>query len=133
MAGRAEDPGAGRLCPSAPAMVGATLVAISIDRGTLGYVTPPVTVDRQFLAAAGEVPERNFRFAAPCLKGGCHNWGDRGCELIHRVLDTHADAGAHGPLPVCGIRADCRWFAQAGAAACRVCPIIRNPATPKAA
>jgi len=45
---------------------------------------------------------------------------------------THAGAGADRPLPVCGIRADCRWFAQAGAAACRVCPIVRTPALPKA-
>jgi hypothetical protein len=27
-------------------------------------------------------------------------------------------------LPACGIRRTCRWFAQRGAAACGVCPLI---------
>jgi hypothetical protein len=28
------------------------------------------------------------------------------------------------PLPRCSIRANCRWFDQQGADACRVCPFV---------
>jgi hypothetical protein len=41
------------------------------------------------------------------------------------VLDT-AEVADSPPavLPACAIRRTCRWYAQRGAAACTVCPLI---------
>jgi hypothetical protein len=118
-----------RMCPSVTGSVGAQLIAISIGQRSLGYVTPPVLVDDEFVAAAGEAPEKRFRFAATCVKSGCSNWTEGSCQVIRRALsaDSPVDDAAAGPLPVCGIRATCQWFAQAGGEACRVCPGVRNP------
>jgi hypothetical protein len=74
------------LCPSALGQPGATLIGISSGRGALGYVTPPVVVDEDFLAAAGEHPEQGFRFANRCAGDRCHNWGEDRCQLIHPIL-----------------------------------------------
>src|SRR3954451_4095168 len=101
------------LCPSARGRAGTTLVGIVVGPDALGYVTPPVTVDEEFLAAAGDTPERRFRFATPCMQGACHNWGEERCQLIHQILRTRPDDTA-GDLRPCPIRATCRWFAQAG-------------------
>ncbi|MGW4898670.1 hypothetical protein ACWEQL_41525, partial [Kitasatospora sp. NPDC004240] len=64
----------------------------------------------------------------------CSQWTGRGCGVVDHVLDgpPHpgwADLGppatdTDGPLPICAIRRDCRWFTQRGAAACAVCPTI---------
>jgi hypothetical protein len=117
-----------RLCPSSPAREGTILLGIGIGRRGLGYVTPQVTVDQAFLEEAGERPEERYRFAAPCVKKACHNWDSGGCGLISRfVADPPPEAAEDGPLPRCSIRANCRWFAQAGRTACAVCPMVRNP------
>ncbi|HEV2374534.1 MAG TPA: hypothetical protein VGS19_20525 [Streptosporangiaceae bacterium] len=115
------------LCPSARGKPGATLIGISAGPGALGYVTPAVTVDEQFLAAAGDNPEERFRFASRCHESGCHNWGEDRCQLIHQIMSRHPTDEEPGDLPACGIRSSCRWFAQAGREACRVCPVVRNP------
>jgi hypothetical protein len=90
-------------------------------------VTPAVTVGEEFLRAAGDDPEQHFRFASPCQQSGCHNWGDSRCQLIHQILRSRPGDDPAAPLPVCGIRSSCRWFAQTGRAACQACPIVRNP------
>jgi hypothetical protein len=115
------------LCPSAIGKPGAKLIGISNGPGALGYVTPPLTVDEHFLAAAGAHPEQSFRFANRCHKSGCHNWGEDRCELIHQILSSRPAEDPPNQLPVCGIRSSCRWFAQAGGDACRVCPAVLNP------
>ena len=117
------------LCPSARAKPGTVLVGIAAGPGALGYVTPPVRVDDEFLAAAGDTPERRFRFAGPCVKGDCHNWGEDRCQLIHQILRTRP-VDATTELVPCPIRATCRWFAQTGREACAACPEVRNPALP---
>lgn len=114
------------LCPSAMAKPGATLIGISSGPGALGYVTPPVVVDEEFLSAAGQHSERGFRFANRCAEGSCHNWGENRCQLIHQIL-TSRPGDPPDQLPACGIRSSCRWFAQAGREACRVCPAVRSP------
>ena len=58
-----------------------------------------------------------------------------GVELTHdarreRALETHRSCGEGGAmllrtaLPSCSIRRRCGWFAQTGAAACAVCPVV---------
>ena len=105
------------------------LLGIVGSNGIVGYVQPAVPVDREFVEEArrrGE-PERRFRFAQPCLEGGCKQWTGSRCGVIDRVLDAKPgsdDVALTAGLPECSIRPNCRWFAQVGASACAVCPLV---------
>jgi hypothetical protein len=44
--------------------------------------------------------------------------------VIDEVLQVVAPRGDLAELPECSIRAQCRWFAQSGAAACAACPEV---------
>lgn len=84
-------------------------------------------MSREFLAiaATGHAPETRFRFSSACIQSACKQWADGGCSLPGRLaaLISTAEAPA-SPLPQCSIRAQCRWFEQRGADACRVCPVV---------
>jgi len=124
------DNGAELSCPSARCEVGAVLLGIVGADGVVGYVTPRMTVDRDFVrkACAGRTPETRFRFAQPCIKGRCKRWTGSDCGLITKILDSpeasNRGASMSGSLPKCVIRSSCRWFAQGGVRACAVCPLI---------
>jgi hypothetical protein len=116
-------------CPSAPGRPGALLIGVIGRRGSVGYVNPSPTVDDTFLRLAGEsdLPlEKRFRFASPCVEGGCAQWTGSRCGVIDEVLgvDEVIPTPASESLPRCAIRTMCRWFAQSGADACRVCPQV---------
>ncbi|GEC04712.1 hypothetical protein SSP24_23670 [Streptomyces spinoverrucosus] len=95
--------------------------------GRLAYLPVPVVVDQSFadrLEAAGR-PESRYRFTGACVEGGCPQWTGTDCAVIDHVLDeSDVTDPADGTLPSCGIRRDCRWFVQRGAAACAVCPTL---------
>ncbi|MEU8524918.1 MULTISPECIES: hypothetical protein [Streptomyces] len=102
------------------------------EQGSLAYLPMPVVVDPAFAARlqeAGE-PERRYRFSRPCIEGACSQWTGEGCGVVDHLVDDDADGPEHrrvtdqGALPVCGIRRDCRWFSQRGAAACAACPTV---------
>lgn len=133
-----EDSSGGRhttrqTCPSGRCREGATLLGILGADGALGYVTPRITVDAAFVAGArrGRQPEARFRFAEPCVEHECAHWSDNHCGLIYQILDSPAVARVTREatsLPECVIRESCRWFAQANAAACAVCPhVVHTP------
>lgn len=94
----------------------------------VGYLaaTQPVTPDLLALAD-GVSPDEVFRFAAPCVGGGCGHFADGGCRLA-RKLAAWLPEVADEPPPACTIRPDCRWWRQEGVAACRRCPqvVTRN-------
>jgi hypothetical protein len=101
--------------------------------GTVGFITPPLQIDEDFVQRAkqGRDPEKRFRFSGTCVESGCKQWTGSRCGVIDRVLAAGvtpppvvASAGTRASLPQCAIRSTCRWFAQSGAAACRVCPLI---------
>jgi hypothetical protein len=96
--------------------------------GTVGYITPRLTIDEEFVERArrGRAPERRFRFSGPCVEAGCRQWTGSRCGVIDRVLEAGVDDGApeRTGLPHCAIRPSCRWFAQSGAEACGVCPLV---------
>ena len=110
-------------CPSARCEPGARLIGIVGPDSRVAFVTPalPVTEEAAAAAQAGRTPEKRFRFAQPSIEGGCRHWTGARCGVADAALELDADDGR---LPRCGIRPDCRWFAQAGAAACRVCPYV---------
>ena len=94
----------------------------------MAHVTPPLRVTEEAAAAAhaGRAPEKRLRFAQPCVEHGCRHWAGSRCGVADAALELEAE---DGPLPRCGIRPRCRWFAQSGAAACRVCPLVVTDVT----
>ncbi|GAA2788282.1 hypothetical protein GCM10010441_11670 [Kitasatospora paracochleata] len=134
-AGRPDTgPEGPRTCPSAPCAPGAGLLGVVSEPGRLAYLPVTVLVDRTFAERAATARlEGHYRFTGPCAEGGCAQWTGEACGVIDRALDAPASGaecevrpvGAlERPFPDCGIRGDCRWFAQRGAAACGVCPGI---------
>lgn len=113
-----------RLCPSTRAAPGNALLGVVGADGRVGILGRPIPVDDAFLAVArqGRAPEKRFRFAGRCVRSDCRQWSDGRCGVIDRVLAMTGEIDA--PLPPCGIRARCRWFAQAGGAACHACPEV---------
>ncbi|WP_432840898.1 hypothetical protein [Dactylosporangium sp. CA-092794] len=115
-----------RTCPSSMCAPGNLLIGVVRPDGTLAPVRPPLELDAVFVdrATAGERPaEARMRFAGPCVTSQCRHWRDQRCGVADLAADAAA-AGVPAELPACPIRATCRWWAQRGAAACRVCQTI---------
>ncbi|NUQ93809.1 MAG: hypothetical protein HOQ11_01575 [Gemmatimonadaceae bacterium] len=116
------------LCPSARCEEGAILVGVVLGDGRVAYAAEEARIDAEFVAIAreGRQPESRFRFAGRCVQGACRQWTGSRCGVIDRVLDEGLAAAASMPatLPQCSIRAQCRWFDQAGADACAACPVV---------
>jgi hypothetical protein len=114
------------LCPSAPGHDGAILVGIVMRDGRVAFASDRIVVDREFMQIAleGRSPERRFRFGSACAKSGCAQWTGERCGVIDRAMDGAGPRGEPAELPECSIRPQCRWFNQAGATACAVCPEV---------
>lgn len=117
-------------CPSSPGVEGALLVGIVVGTG-LAYPSRELRVTSEFLRAAGERPEAQFRFSLPCEREACRNFRDGRCGLIGSFLEEAEAAPieswpTEAPLPRCAIRARCQWFRDAGRRACGVCPFVRH-------
>jgi hypothetical protein len=113
------------LCPSARCTSGAILLGIVMPDGRVAFPQERLVIDETFVETAhqGRPPEQRFRFSSPCVESGCCQWTGSRCGIIDEVLEVHAPTHDKA-LPACSIRSTCRWFAQAGPAACRVCPDI---------
>lgn len=126
MSGRAKRP-ADLLCPSAPPdwkdAVAIGIVGGSVEAPRVTSLATPVPVTEALLKLAEPVaPTEVFRFAAPCANDGCRHYGHGACRLAAKVVQMLAPATEQ--LPHCLIRANCRWFAQEGRAACMRCPQV---------
>jgi len=131
------------LCPSSRCQDGAILLGIVLGDGRVAFAQHRLVVDAAFVQNAtkegSREPERRFRFSSPCAKAGCQQWTGSRCGVIDSVMDDARalHAAVDGPLPNCSIRSECRWFDQAGAAACAVCDLVvtetRVPAQEEAA
>lgn len=100
-------------------------VAIGIMGGTaeqprMAHLGGTLPVTEHLLTLSGPVaPTEVFRFAAPCMQGQCAHFQNSSCGLVTQIvtlLPTVADT-----LPSCVIRPRCRWWLQAGKAACFRC------------
>jgi hypothetical protein len=121
------------MCPAAPAhWKDSILWGIAAGTVEQPQVTPipPEPLTPELLARAAPcTPREVYRIAATCVKGGCRHWrdgrdgaeGDGCCSLIERVIARYPRI-VDDRLRPCGIRSVCRWFAQEGPPACRVCP-----------
>jgi hypothetical protein len=119
-------------CPSAPPEPGSVLLGIVAAPGEIAYITPNMPVTQEMLEAfekGGIPPENRLRFAGACMGNRCVQWAGTRCGLIDRVVEHFGEGDDSRPLPNCGIRETCRWFAQHGRTACFSCPeLIRKPA-----
>jgi hypothetical protein len=126
----------GQLCPSARCEEGAVLLGIVGEDGVIGYITPQVTIDSDFVREAhlGRMPEKRFRFSQMCVESNCLQWTGSRCGLIDRALEATQKANTVGAVagvpPKCSIRPRCRWFAQVGLEACAVCPLVITEVEP---
>ena len=116
------------LCPSYRCEEGARLLGIVQHDGSVAFTPDDIRIDATFVETArrGRAPEARFRFAGPCQRGRCAQWTGERCGVIDGVLRLAAATGmaVSDALPDCAIRAQCRWFGQAGAEACRVCTLV---------
>lgn len=115
------------LCPSAqPHWRESRVIGIVGGTADNPEVTPfPVAkpVTAQLLSLTSPVhPTEVFRFAAPCMCGGCVHFKDERCGLVERIVEILPVVAEE--LPHCSIRPDCRWWRQEGAAACVRCPQV---------
>ncbi|MFE7409874.1 hypothetical protein [Streptomyces laurentii] len=131
--------GSGATCPSSSCTAGHLLLGIVRPDGTVAALHPPLPVSTAFAdraAAPGlRPPEARFRFAGPCVESACRQWAEGRCTLGDEVADRgraeraeRAGADASAPPP-CAIRPTCRWWAQGGADACRICPGVVHTTT----
>lgn len=128
------DGSAERTCPSSTCSVGHLLIGLSGPDGRIGYLNPPLEVDRDFIESASsrtnDRPEARFRFASPCVEEKCQQWTGVSCGVISLVLQqTPPRTTDEKDLPACAIRPSCRWFWQEGRSACDVCPEILHTRT----
>lgn len=125
---------ANRTCPSSAGLVGTSVIGVVVRDGSVAYIKPPIPVDQGFREAQMQHGplERRFRFASPCIEAACPQWRGTRCGVID---DSLAEVAAMSVKPAlnhpgaCTIRGTCRWFAQAGWDACRVCPIVITDTT----
>src|ERR1700729_1203170 len=108
--------GSPKTCPSSACGEGALLLGVMTSSGKLAYLHSPVPADAGFVAreTARGTPERRYRFAGPCLEGGCPQWTGRGCaiaEMAAGPVNLGLPASPRA-LPACGIRQSCRWYFQ---------------------
>jgi hypothetical protein len=115
-----------KTCPSALCEEDALLLGVVAPDGTVAYVRPPTRVSAEFVGRARALghPERRFRFASRCVEAGCPQWTGRGCGVVDVAIGTAPPEQEQPALPACVIRHSCRWYAQRGAAACAVCPLV---------
>jgi len=131
----ATDPAA--TCPSAPAVGSSRLLGIVGPGGRVVYTPGGPRLTETLRSGLGETRadghlETRYRFSGACVESGCAFWQEGECAAVtaaHREYDAVAGAAADGPLPECGIRDTCRWWAQEGPAACAVCTFVVTAAT----
>jgi len=114
------------LCPSAPLKEGAVLLGIVMPDGRVAFAGDRLIVNDGFVldALEGRVAETGFRFAGPCVQGGCSHWTGARCRAFDSLPADGQFAGPEPSLPACSIRSQCRWFQQTGAGACRACLLL---------
>lgn len=106
---------------------GAILLGIVNEKNEIDFIANSIKITEAFVQSSKEVdkaPEKRFRFSNICIQSGCKQWTGNRCGVIDEVLNMVEEKYWKNNLPRCSIRQTCRWFAQSGANACKVCPLI---------
>ncbi len=121
------------VCPSAqPDWEGAKVFGVvggTPDMPETAYLAAPAPVTDELLELAQPVsPDEVFRIAAPCACSRCDHFDSTQsqCKLAEKIVRWVPVVSES--LPVCSIRAECRWWQQEGREACFRCPqvVTRN-------
>lgn len=114
------------LCPSARLKEGVILLGIVTADGKVAFASDRLVVNGDFVenARQGRPAEKRFRFGDACVKAACKQWSGERCGIVDQILAASPVGEWLTPLPQCSIRAQCRWYGQRGAEACRVCPLV---------
>lgn len=119
-----------KLCPSSDCSKGAVLIGIVQQDHTVTLLENTLPIDATFIEKASQpgvpAPEKRFRFARPCAKGGCKQWNGTACTVISTLdeLNKGVWPDEHEGLRPCAIRDRCRWFSQIGKKACSMCKYV---------
>ncbi|MFN2606674.1 MAG: hypothetical protein ABR511_02070 [Acidimicrobiales bacterium] len=121
------EPAAGTACPSAqPDMAAARVFGVrqsGPDGPRTAYLDHAVDAGPELLARAAPAgAPQVLRIAATCEESSCAHFDGTDCGLATRIVTLLPPVVS--VLPRCAIRADCRWFAQEGRAACLRCPQV---------
>ncbi len=120
-------------CPSAqPDWDGAKVFGVvggTPDAPETAYLAAPTPVTPELLQMAAPVAaDEVFRIAAPCACSDCGHYSsaESKCRLAQKIVRWVPLVSES--LPVCSIRAECRWWQQEGREACMRCPqvVTRN-------
>jgi len=119
------------LCPSAQADgdIGIIIGVVGRHDGNSRVALLPEAVPLQSVAhlIPDTIPATEvLRLATPCAEMNCAHFSNQRCTLISRIIDGLPAVADR--LSRCAIRPSCRWWRQAGAAACLRCPqIVTEP------
>ena len=120
-------------CPAAPPhWKGATVFGVVLGPAETVHVEPEVVSPTLLEAITPATPRETLRVSAICIKQHCRQWvagntgaqGDGICSLAQRIVQFEQRTPAEADLPDCSRRPVCRWYAQHGGDACRVCPQV---------
>lgn len=119
------------LCPSSRAQTGARLLGIRQEDGRVAILPEPLKIDESFIDISNQLAhaEQQFRFTNKCVESGCKQWTGQRCGVSDNLIQASQFLKLDNSLPECGIRAQCRWYNQNGAAACNICPLVITEVT----
>lgn len=112
-------------CPSATNSEGASLFGIVGNDGFVRFLPHVVPLDAELIKAGSNRgnPEARFRYTNTCAESGCRQWTGEKCGVVDKVLTLESQV-QEVKAQNCPIMNDCRWYAQDGTRACKVCPLV---------
>jgi hypothetical protein len=99
------------------------VIDTACDEPRVAYLNERVPVTGELLRMTAPLkPTEVFRFGAHCEERACKHFDGSRCQLAARIVQILPAVAE--TLPACVIRADCRWYAEEGRAACLRCPQV---------
>ncbi len=109
-------------CPSAPFKVGHSVFGI-FKGDHLEFTEGLIKIDEEMVL---EVEKAEYRATMKCVTKGCVNWNGKKCTVPEQMayfVDPYAQSADYEN---CSLRPTCRWFAENGRNACKMCPLIKT-------
>lgn len=115
-------------CPSSrPEIPGAEVFAVvcgTADEPQLRYMDKTLSVNNDLRQMDLPVPLTEvLRISAPCMENRCQYFDGDKCRLA-KVISAQSQPEKKSSVPFCAVRETCRWYAEQGQDACRVCQYI---------
>lgn len=115
-----------KLCPSAPFKEGNKIFALFDDQH-FKFTDQLKMIDGELTREVVEDGDRAaYRATMPCVTKGCGNWDGQKCTVPDQMRYYLSPLTDIEDFRNCPIQKGCRWFAQEGESACRICPLIKT-------